>query len=179
MKSNSQSPFKVNLHELPRRAGEMKNYHLEFAALEPIGTPMLAIKSGELLVIDFKAEAVSDGVLISGRIVSSAEGECGRCLDELKEDVDQEFRELFLYESRKSDNEEDDDELFAMDGDIADIEIPIRDAVVLAMPLNPLCRPDCLGLCSECGERMEKLGPDHTHEKVDPRWSGLAGWQPK
>ncbi len=179
MKSNSQSPFKVNLHELPRRAGEMKNYHLEFAAPEPIGTPMLAIKSGELLVIDFKAEAVSDGVLISGRIVSSAEGECGRCLDELKEDVDQEFRELFLYESRKSDNEEDDDELFAMDGDIADIEIPIRDAVVLAMPLNPLCRPDCLGLCSECGERMEKLGPDHTHEKVDPRWSGLAGWQPK
>ena len=179
MKSNSQSPFKVNLHELPRRAGEMKNYHLEFAAPEPIGTPMLAIKSGELLVIDFKAEAVSDGVLISGRIVSSAEGECGRCLDELKEDVDQEFRELFLYESRKSDNEEDDDELFAMDGDIADIEIPIRDAVVLAMPLNPLCRPDCLGLCSECGERMEKLGPDHTHVKVDPRWSGLAGWQPK
>ena len=74
MKSNSQSPFKVNLHELPRRAGEMKNYHLEFAAPEPIGTPMLAIKSGELLVIDFKAEAVSDGVLISGRIVSSVEG---------------------------------------------------------------------------------------------------------
>ena len=179
MKNNSQSPFKVNLHELPRRAGEMKNYHLEFGSPEPIGTPMLAIKTGEPLVIDFKAEAVSDGVLISGRIVSLAEGECGRCLEELKEDVDQEFRELFLYESRKSENEEDDDELFAMDGDIADIEVPIRDAVVLAMPLNPLCKPDCLGLCSECGERMEKLGPDHSHEKVDPRWSGLAGWQPK
>ena len=179
MKNNSQSPFKINLHELPRRAGEMKNYHLEFVSPEPIGTPMLAIKTGEPLVIDFKAEAVSDGVLISGRIVSLAEGECGRCLEELKEDVDQEFRELFLYESRKSENEEDDDELFAMDGDIADIEVPIRDAVVLAMPLNPLCKPDCLGLCSECGERMEKLGPDHSHEKVDPRWSGLAGWQPK
>lgn len=179
MKNHSQSPFKVNLHELPRRAGEMKNYHLEFVSPEPIGTPMLAIKTGEPLVVDFKAEAVSDGVLISGRIVSLAEGECGRCLEELKEDVDQEFRELFLYESRKSENEEDDDELFAMDGDIADIEVPIRDAVVLAMPLNPLCKPDCLGLCSECGERMEKLGPDHSHEKVDPRWSGLAGWQPK
>lgn len=179
MKNNLQSPFKVNLHELPRRAGEMKSYHLEFPAPEPIGTAMLAIKTGESLVIDFKAEAVSDGVLISGRIVSRAEGECGRCLDELDEDVDQEFRELFLYESRKSDNEEEDDELFAMDGDIADIEIPIRDAVVLAMPLNPLCKPDCLGLCSECGELLEKLGPDHSHEKVDPRWSGLAGWQPK
>ena len=107
MKSNSQSPFKVNLHELPRRAGEMKSYHLEFQAPEPIGTPMLAIKAGSNLKIDFKAEAVSDGVLISGRVVSEAEGECGRCLDELREDVDQEFRELFMYESRKSEDEED------------------------------------------------------------------------
>ena len=178
MKSDSQSPFKVNLHELPRRAGEMKSYHLAFPAPEPIGTPMLAIKAGQELKIDFKAEAVSDGVLISGRIVSEAEGECGRCLDEIREEVDQDFRELFLYESRKSDNE-DDDELFALDGDIADIETPIRDAVVLAMPLNPLCKPDCMGLCSECGERLERLGPDHSHEKVDPRWSGLTGWQPK
>ena len=178
MKSDSQSPFKVNLHELPRRAGEMKSYHLAFPAPEPIGTPMLAIKAGQELKIDFKAEAVSDGVLISGRIISEAEGECGRCLDEIREEVDQDFRELFLYESRKSDNE-DDDELFALDGDIADIETPIRDAVVLAMPLNPLCKPDCMGLCSECGERLERLGPDHSHEKVDPRWSGLTGWQPK
>ena len=156
----------------------MKTYHLQFAATEPIGIPMLAIKAGQELEIHFKAEAVSDGVLISGQITSEAVGECGRCLDELKQEIDQEFRELFLYESRKSE-EEDDDELFVMDGDIADIEVPIRDAVVLAMPLNPLCKADCKGLCSECGERMEKLGPEHSHEKVDPRWSGLAGWQPK
>lgn len=178
MKNNSQSAFKVNLHELPRRAGEMKTYHLQFAVPEPIGIPMLAIKAGQEIEIDFKAEAVSDGVLISGQITSEAVGECGRCLDELKQEIEQEFRELFLYESRKSE-EEDDDELFVMDGDIADIEVPIRDAVVLAMPLNPLCKADCEGLCSECGERMEKLGPEHSHEKVDPRWSGLAGWQPK
>lgn len=178
MKSNSPSPFKVNLHELPRRAGEMRSYHLEIAAPESIGTPMLSIKSGRLLEIDFKAEAVSDGVLISGQILSEAEGECGRCLEELKLEIDQEFRELFLYESRKS-SEEDEDELFSMDGDFADIETPIRDAVVLSLPLNPLCKSDCKGLCSECGERMEQLAPDHSHESVDPRWSGLAGWQPK
>ena len=177
MKSNSHSPYKVNLHELPRRAGEMKTYYLQFAAPEPIGIPMLAIKAGQEIKIDFRAEAVSDGVLISGQITSEAVGECGRCLNELKQEIDQEFRELFLYESRKS--EEEDDELFVMDGDIADIEVPIRDAVVLAMPLNPLCKADCKGLCSECGERMEKMGPEHSHEKVDPRWSGLAGWQPK
>ena len=177
MKPKSQSPFLVNLHELPRRAGEMRAYGLDFKLEETIGTPMLAIKAGESMLIEFKAESVSDGVLISGQVKSKAKGECGRCLDEIERDVSEEFRELFLYESRKGEDEED--ELFALDGDIADIETAIRDAVVLTMPINPLCKPDCKGLCSECGERWEKLAPDHTHEKIDPRWSGLAGWQPK
>ncbi len=178
MKPKAQSPFRVNLHELPRRAGEMRPYRLQFELEEAIGTPMLAIKKGESILIEFKAESVSDGVLISGRVKSEAKGECGRCLDELKREVDEEFRELFLYESRKSEDDEE-DELFALDGDIADIETAIRDAVVLTMPINPLCKADCKGLCSECGERWEKLAPDHSHEKIDPRWSGLAGWQPK
>jgi len=178
MKSKAQSPFRVNLHELPRRAGEMRTYQLQFQLEEAIGTAMLAIRKGEGIEIEFKAEAVSDGVLISGNVKSSAKGECGRCLDEINWKVDEEFRELFLYESRKVDDEEE-DELFAMDGDIAEIETAIRDAVVLTMPINPLCKEDCKGLCSECGERWENLAPDHTHEKTDPRWSGLAGWQPK
>ena len=177
MKSKSQSPFLVNLHELPRRAGEMRPYCLDFKLEEAIGTPMLAINAGESMLIEFKAESVSDGVLISGQVKSKAKGECGRCLDEIERDVSEEFRELFVYESRKGEDEED--EIFALDGDIADIETAIRDAVVLTMPINPLCKPDCKGLCSECGERWEKLAPDHTHEKIDPRWSGLAGWQPK
>lgn len=179
MKQNSSSPFLLNIHELPRRAGEMRTYHLEFPAPESIGTPLLAIKGGELLTIDLKAEAVSDGVLLSGRVVSDAEGECGRCLEVLHRKIDQEFQELFLYESRKLQNEDDDNEIFALDGDFADIEVPIRDAVVLAIPLNPLCKADCRGLCSGCGERLENLPAEHTHDDIDPRWSGLVGWQPK
>jgi len=178
MSSKSQSPFRVNLHELPRRAGEMRTYRLDFELNEAIGTPMLAIRVGEKMLIEFKAEAVSDGVLISGDVKSKAKGECGRCLDEINREVSEEFRELFLYESRKSEDD-DEDELFALDGDIADIETAIRDAVVLTMPINPLCKADCKGLCSECGERWEKLDPEHSHEKIDPRWSGLTGWQPK
>jgi uncharacterized protein len=178
MNSKAQSPFRVNLHELPRRAGEMRSYHLQFQLDEVIGTPMLAIRAGEAMDIEFKAEAVSDGVLISGKVRSRAKGECGRCLDVIDRRVDEEFRELFLYESRTNEDDED-DELFSMDGDIADIETAIRDAVVLTMPINPLCKDECKGLCSECGERWENLDPDHTHEKTDPRWSGLAGWQPK
>lgn len=188
MSAKPDSPFRVNLHELPRRAGEKREYQLDFLAPDSIGTPLLAIPKEEPIGIKFRAESVSDGVLITGRITSRASGECGRCLDPISRNVDQDFQELFNYQSRmpsgqkssqKNGGEEDnfDDELFALDGDIADLEVPIRDAVILAMPINPTCRPDCRGLCSECGERIDLLPEGHSHDNIDPRWSGLAGWR--
>jgi uncharacterized protein len=45
--------------------------------------------------------------------------------------------------------------------------------VVLALPLTPLCREDCAGLCAECGERLDDLPQDHAHDAPDPRWAAL------
>lgn len=169
------SLFRLNLHELPRRAGEMREYHLEIPAHERIGTPLIGIEKGSLLNIDVKAEAVDDGILISAGISSDVKGECGRCLTEIQSKIVQNFQELYFYENRKPDDEDSD--FFVMDSDIADLEGAIRDAVILALPINPLCRPDCPGLCSICGEKWETLPQNHSHEVVDPRWSGLAGWK--
>ena len=61
--------------------------------------------------------------------------------------------------------------------DLVDLEPLLRDAVVLALPFQPLCRPDCPGLCAECGARLSD-DPDHRHEApVDPRWAALAELQ--
>jgi len=179
MNSKAQSPFRINLHELPRRAGEMREYELSFSAPEPIGVPLLEIRRDEPMHINFRAESVDDGVLITGNVRSRARGECGRCLEAIDQEIDQKFQELFLYESRASSNDEDDDELFVLDGDVADIEIAIRDAVILSMPINPVCSQDCEGLCSTCGEKWRDLPEEHSHEVVDPRWTGLAGWKPE
>ncbi len=178
MNSKAQSPFKVNLHELPRRAGEMREYAFSFPATEPIGVPLLQITAGTNISLAFKAESVDDGVLITGQVKSHATGECGRCLDPIDLEIDQRFQELYLYASRKSDNPEEDDELFVLDGDDADLEIAIRDTVILSMPVNPVCAQDCEGLCPQCGEKWVELPEDHAHEVADPRWSGLAGWNP-
>lgn len=56
-----------------------------------------------------------------------------------------------------------------------DLEPILRDAVVLELPFTPLCRPDCAGLCPECGADLNR-DPDHGHaEPIDPRWAGLIG----
>jgi len=176
--SNAKSPFKVNLHELPRRAGEFRQYRLEFLAPQAIGVALLEIPKSEPLGISFKAESVDGGVLLTGEVISHARGECGRCLDPIDFDIYQKFRELFLNTSRAGEVEDDADEIFSLDGDIADLEVPIRDAVILAMPINPLCQSECLGLCPVCGLKWRELEKDHSHQASDPRWIGLADWKP-
>ena len=61
-----------------------------------------------------------------------------------------------------------------MVGDHLDLEPALRDAVVLALPLTPLCDEDCGGLCSTCGERLDDLPEDHSHDLVDPCWAALG-----
>ena len=61
-----------------------------------------------------------------------------------------------------------------LEGDLIDLEPVLRDAVVLALPFQPVCRDDCPGLCSECGARLAD-DPDHHHDEVDPRWAALQG----
>jgi hypothetical protein len=77
------------------------------------------------------------------------------------------------YDRHDEDEERDDEERY-LDGDLLDLEPALRDAVVLALPMSPLCRDDCPGLCAECGARLADAGPDHGHEDAtDPRWAGL------
>ena len=56
-----------------------------------------------------------------------------------------------------------DEDGYSLDGDLLDLEPVLRDALVLALPLAPLCRQDCPGLCAECGALLAQAGPDHGH----------------
>jgi len=183
--------FQFNTHELPRRAGEMKEYQLDLEILEPVGVPLVAIPAGDVIEVDMRLESVTEGVLLTADIYAVAKGECIRCLDPVEITVERKIQELYRYEptndkggkrkkhsARTETSDEIDldavDELW-LDGNEMNLEVPIRDAVVLDLPVNPLCSDDCLGLCPDCGEKWEKLPEGHAHEVIDARWAGLAG----
>lgn len=183
--------FQFNTHELPRGAGEMKEYQLDLEILEPVGVPLVAVPAGDVIEVDMRLESVAEGILLSADIYAIAKGECIRCLDPVEITVERKIQELYRYEptndkggkrkkhsSRTDTSDEIDldavDELW-LDGNEMNLEIPIRDAVVLDLPINPLCSEECLGLCPDCGEKWEKLPEDHAHEVIDARWAGLAG----
>ena len=112
-----------------------------------------------------------EGVLVTGSAEVELEGECARCLEELEDAVSVPFQELFVYADRPAD--EGDADTLRLEGDLLDLEPLLRDAVVLALPFQPLCRDDCPGLCVECGARLAD-DPDHQHDAaVDPRWAAL------
>ena len=113
-----------------------------------------------------------EGVLVTGTATAALEGECVRCLEPITDDLSAPFQELFVYDDHGIPGE--DDEVSLLEGDLLDLEPLLRDAVVLALPFQPLCEDDCPGLCTECGARLAD-DPDHTHEEpIDPRWAKLT-----
>ena len=117
--------------------------------------------------------SVSEGVYVSGTVRGSLTGECGRCLNEINRSFEVSLAELFAYEDSTTEETTDEDEVGRMQGDLIDLEPAVRDAVVLTLPTNPLCRPDCPGLCPDCGVHLDELPADHSHEVGDSRWAAL------
>ena len=157
----------------------MRTEHLVVPAPADLGVEMVGVPRDADLELDIRLEAVMEGVLISGTVSASLEGECGRCLDPITSRFEGDFQELFVYPDTRSGEisrglgaGEDERRL---EGDLIDLEPVIRDAVVLNLPLSPLCQDDCPGLCSECGVRLADVEPDHHHEAADPRWAALQG----
>lgn len=187
--SKALDSFKLNTYELPRRAGEMKEYELDIVVKEKFGVELISVPAGELIEVDARLESVTEGILLSADVYAVAQGECIRCLDPVEIVIERKIQELFNYEptnergkkKRKSPTEDlttedlDAAEEFMMDGDILDLETPIRDAIVLSLPNNPLCSLDCLGLCPECGGKWADLPEDHAHAVIDARWASLGG----
>ena len=155
----------------------MRTARLTVAAPEDLGSGVIGVPTGSDLELDLRLEAVMEGVLVTGAIRGQAVGECVRCLDEVTEPVDVTLSELFVYPERAAaavaDGDEDDD-LRELDEDFLDLEPALRDAVVPMLPFQPVCRPDCPGLCPVCGARLADE-PGHSHETLDPRWAALGG----
>jgi uncharacterized protein len=138
-----------------------------------LGLDGIHVAAGEPVELDLRLESVTEGVYVSGTARARLVGECVRCLDPMTDEVTVELGELFVYPDSVTDETTDADELPRVAYEHLDLEQTIRDAVVLALPLTPLCRLDCAGLCPECGDKWADLPADHGHETLDPRWAAL------
>jgi DUF177 domain-containing protein len=167
-------PLVVDTTKLPRQPGATRALNRVVPAPADLGLELISVPEGSDLELDLTLTSVSEGVYVSGDIRGSLIGECGRCLDEISESFDVPIAELYAYADSTTEETTDEDEVGRMQGDLLDLEPAVRDAVVLTLPTNPLCREDCPGLCPECGVHWDDLPADHSHQQIDPRWAGLS-----
>ena len=163
----------LDTRELGRRPGSQRQVTLTVPAPADLGIEVLRVREGSPVELDLRLESVMEGVLVTGSAQAVLDGECARCLEPISDEIEVRFQELFVYDEHQTPHDED-DEVSTLEKDLLDLEPLLRDAVVLALPFQPLCMDDCPGLCPECGARLAE-DPDHGHDAaIDPRWAGLA-----
>jgi uncharacterized protein len=168
------NPWSVDLRELGRRAGSMLALERTLPAPDGWRVELIGVPAGAPVHLTLRLESVMEGVLVSGEVDAPVTGSCARCLEPLEDTLELDVQELFAYAGSTTEATSEEDEVRHVEGDFLDLEPVVRDAVVLALPLAPVCDEDCRGLCVDCGQRLDDLPPDHTHEVIDPRWAGLA-----
>ena len=110
------------------------------------------------------------GYALRIRFAARLEGPCMRCLEDAGTELEVDSREV--HET----GEGEDPELRSpyVEADALDVSSWARDALVLALPGQLVCREDCRGLCAECGANLNEAG-EHAHERApDPRWAALS-----
>ncbi|MCL2734849.1 MAG: YceD family protein, partial [Actinomycetia bacterium] len=157
------NPLVFDTHELGRRPGALKKVSRTVSAPVDLGLDgVIGVPEGADVELDLRLESVMEGVLVTGTAHAPVAGECVRCLEPVERELDADFQEMFSYpdaanrtvRADEAGDDAEDEDVLHLEDDLFDLEPVLRDAVVLALPMQPVCRDDCPGLCSACGARL-------------------------
>jgi len=161
--------FKVSVSEILGQPGLYKDVTVN-RVLPEVGNALARV-SDDQIEARLRIESVVEGVLVTGPVNAPVAYRCARCLKPLCADVVVDVCELFVAPGHEAPPEE---ETYEIEGREIDLEPMLRDNIALALPLNPICREDCAGLCATCGRDLNTGACDCTDEELDPRWAGLS-----
>jgi len=176
--ADRRSPLVFDTRVLGRRAGAMSTVTSTVPAPAGLGTEVIGVPEGGPVELDLRLESVVEGVLVTGTADLEAVGECVRCLREVRLPIEVDVQELFVHDASSEAGYDDDEEVSLVQGDLIDLEPVLRDDVVLDLPFQPLCTPDCSGMCPTCGVRLDDHPGHHHDADTDPRWSALGALAP-
>jgi uncharacterized protein len=155
--------FTIRVGDLLRHPGERRKVELR-GALADVGGSGASV-AGDVDA-ELTLEALPDAMVAVGTVRADWTGECRRCLGPATGIITAVVRELFEVGS-------DEEETYRLDRDEVDVTPLVRDAVLLELPLAPLCREACRGLCPVCGANLNDADCGCERTDRDPRWAAL------
>jgi uncharacterized protein len=168
------TPFLVHASSLRKVAGTVRHEERR-GVIDDLATVSVAVPEGAEVDARVTLSSYPGGVMATGRVSAPWQGECRRCGGRVAGAVEAEVRERYVIEGAEGPpgaRAGDDDDAYVLADDILDLEPLARDAVLLELPLAPLCKEDCLGLCPQCGTNLN-LETCRCAPPADPRWSAL------
>jgi uncharacterized protein len=160
----------LDLGGLRLSAGEGRSFELA-VHVEPLalgGEPYEVAPETLPVRLDV-SRMLGNGYALRLRFLATLTGSCMRCLKDAEPRIDVDAREV----DRPGGGEELSSPY--LEDETLDLAGWARDALVLALPTQVLCREDCAGLCAVCAADLNETGPEHTHERPpDPRWAKLS-----
>ena len=166
--------FKVSVSEILGHPGLYRDITVRLP-LPGVGNALARVTRGPVEA-RLRAESVVEGILVTGPVQASVGYECARCLTPVTTDVALDLCELYVAPGHEAPPEE---ESYEVRGQEIDLEPMLRDNIALALPLNPVCRGDCRGMCAGCGRDLNQGPCDCSEEDMDPRWAELAALRDK
>ena len=180
------SQWAVSVAQVASRPGQSKPIDTVFPAPSGIGDDIVGVREGADVRVVGSFDSIVDGLVFTGRIEAPLTAECTRCLKPIDPDWTVNATLFFPYDAPGADDgrgngeveiiagEDEAEDVYPLssDGAFADMESPLRDTLVEALPLQPLCKEDCLGLCPQCGVDLNE-NPDHHHDVTDIRFAAL------
>lgn len=159
----------IDVRDLLGHPGASKTQAL-LDTIQGLGTELAAVPEDRPIAGELLLESVVEGILASGRLSGTMTLQCARCLRGFSESFDVEVAGEMFTTAPGPDSDE-----YPLDpaGEL-DPEQLVRDAVGIELPFSPLCKPDCLGLCTRCGGDLNLGECTCTEPEPDPRLSELA-----
>jgi uncharacterized protein len=155
----------VSVADLLPHPGATKRIERD-AVLEGLAISASGVPEGEPVRLDLELQAVNDAIVAVGTVRAPWTGECRRCLKSAAGEVVSEVREVYERDPVEG-------ETRLLRGSVVDLTELARDAVLLELPLAPVCRDDCAGLCPSCGVDRNETSCDCVPDTKDPRWAAL------
>lgn len=172
--NTSDNPTVVDIADLYRRPGASRQVEFDVPPSSTLEFPLVEVDRPVHVAV--MLESLVDGVLARGNVTTDAEVSCARCLEPLRVELRTDVVELFADPARVEPDDEVEEGyeiLTTSSHPQIDVDMLIRDALVESMPVRPLCRPDCQGLCAQCGARLDDGDCGCAEEPVDDRWAAL------
>ena len=136
------------------------------AELDGLSGVAAEITAGSPVAVDLQLERVPEGIVVRGTLSAAWSAACSRCIEPVGGEISVHVDELFELNPLEG-------ETYKLDEDVIDLEPMVRDALLLELPLAPLCSPDCAGLCVTCGSNRNLTHCECVTTEIDPRWAAL------